>query len=75
MRDTFILEDTRGNELSQQPREGGQRPGDKMTIECGSTKATGLKRLIGVNDQLIDIDGGGPEGPASRRSSTSRVRR
>ena len=57
-RDTFILEDLGGNELSKiQEKKLSVR--DKMTIESGSTKATVHKRLIGIRDHyVIEVEGG-----------------
>ena len=58
MRDTFILEDANGNELSKiQEKKLSVR--DKMTIERGDTKATVHKRLVGIRDHyIIEVDGG-----------------
>jgi uncharacterized protein YxjI len=58
LRQTFILEDLEGNELAK-IQEKVLTVRDKMMIECGDTKATVRKRLIGIRDHyLIDVDGG-----------------
>jgi len=58
LRQTFILEDTDGNELAKiQERKLSVR--DKMHIECGQTTATVHKRLVGIRDRyIIDPDSG-----------------
>ena len=58
MRETFILEDPSGHEVSKiQEKKLSVR--DKMTIELGGTKATVHKRLIGIRDHyVIEVDGG-----------------
>ncbi len=58
LRQTFILEDAFGNELSKiQEKKLSVR--DKMTIERGEMKATVHKRLLGIRDHyIIDVDKG-----------------
>ncbi len=58
LRQTFILEDAFGNELSKiQEKKLSVR--DKMTIERGEMKATVHKRLLGIRDHyVIDVDKG-----------------
>jgi uncharacterized protein YxjI len=58
LRETFILEDTGGNELSK-IQEKKLTVRDKMTIECGDTRATVRKRVLGIRDHyIIEVDGG-----------------
>ena len=58
MRETFILEDASGNELSK-IQEKKLTVRDKMTIERGSTTATVRKRLLGIRDHyIIEVEGG-----------------
>jgi uncharacterized protein YxjI len=59
MRQTFILEDPNGTEVSKiQEKKLSVR--DKMTIERGDTRATVHKRLIGIRDHyVIEVEGGG----------------
>jgi uncharacterized protein YxjI len=58
LRETFILEDPSGNEVSKiQEKKLSVR--DKMTIERGDTKATVHKRLLGFRDHfVIEVEGG-----------------
>ncbi|MBA4609352.1 LURP-one-related family protein [Aeromicrobium sp. Marseille-Q0843] len=58
MRETFVLEDPRGQELSKiQEKKLSVR--DKMVIERGTTRATVHKRLLGLRDHyVIEVDGG-----------------
>jgi len=57
-RQTFILEDTDGNELAKiQERKLSVR--DKMHIDCGATTATVHKAMLGIRDRyVIDPDNG-----------------